>query len=99
MKRDRIEFMVAHDCQGCLVLDHVADDMNRVADLGATVDEVAAKHGLAARMTKNAAGLRVTQLIQQFHEFVGVAVNVPNNVVDSRVLFVAAGISRILPRV
>ena len=99
MKRDRIEFMVTHHRQSSLLFNHIANNVNCIADLWASVNEVAAKHCLAICMTKNAATFGISQLLQQFHQFVCIAVNVPDNVVNSQVLFVAANTSHCLAQV
>lgn len=76
--------MVAHDAQGLTGLDHVVNDVQRLANARATVDDVADEHGHARRMPPDPALLVITETVQQVFEGQGASVHVTNQVITAR---------------
>jgi hypothetical protein len=81
MVRQGVQLVVPHDGQGVTALDHGADNLKHLSNLWPPVNEVAEKDHSAIRVLVNAFDLSVAQGIQKFDQFVGVAVNVTNQVV------------------
>ncbi len=81
MEGQRIEFVVAHDCQGGASIHHGPDDLEGFPDLGAAVDEVAKKDGLAFGVPVDAIVLGIAQLPEELLESISVAVDVTDEVV------------------
>jgi hypothetical protein len=80
----RVEFVVAHDAQGLPGLDHVVDDVQRLANARATVDDVADEHGHARWMPPDPALLVITEAVKQVFEGQGASVHVTNQVITAR---------------
>ena len=81
MKRQCIEFMIAHDGGSRAGFAHRAHDVDRVANPRASINKVAAEEHFAVGMAKSTGLFRVPQLVQQFYQLISVAVNVTDNVV------------------
>ncbi len=78
--------MVPHHRLGCLLFHHRPHNANHIADLRPPVNEISAEDRLPPGMPKAASGFLVAHLFKQLHEFVGVAVNVANDVVNRELL-------------
>jgi hypothetical protein len=85
MECQGIEFMVAHDGLGCAGLHHRPDDLQRLANLGSTVDEVAEEDRLAVGVPIDALLAGVPELLEQPFEGGSVAVDVTDEVVHAGV--------------
>lgn len=81
MKGEGIKFVVAHDRQSRPGVDHGADYLQRLPDIGATVDEVAEKDHSAFGMPVDTLVLGVAELGKELLQGVSVAVDVADEVV------------------
>ena len=79
--RERIEFVVAHHGESMTSLDHGPNNFERLPNLWPPVDEVAEKNHLAFGMSVNPTGVVIAKFVQQLDEFIGMAVNVTDQVV------------------
>src|SRR5690606_4044920 len=61
----RIGLVIAHDAGGLAGLDHVVDQLQRLADARATVDDVAEEQRHAPRMTPDPAMQPIAELLEQ----------------------------------
>jgi hypothetical protein len=86
MEGQGVEFVVAHDRESSARLDHRPDDLERLVDLGAAVDEVAEENGLAVGVPVNAVLPRVAERLQELLESVSVAVDVADQVMHETAL-------------
>ena len=73
--------------RACPLLDHGPDDFKHLPNLRATVDEVAEEDHLAFGMAVRHPGLLVAEGFEQLHQFIGMAVNVADQVVHGLLLF------------
>lgn len=81
MKSESIEFVVAHDGQSRPGVNHGADYLQRLPDIGAAVDKVTKEDGLAFGMPVDALVFGVAELGEELLQGVSVAVNVADPVV------------------
>jgi hypothetical protein len=79
--------VVAHDRKSLPLLDHGPNDLKHLPNLRATVDEVAKKDHLAFVVAVDTLGFLVTESFKQLYQFIGVAVNVADQVVQEILLF------------
>ena len=84
MEGERVEFVIPHHCKRVPAFNHVSNNRHDVRNLGATIDEVAAKNGFASCVSKHALLLAIPKLQQHRAEFFGVAVDVSNDIVHGR---------------
>lgn len=73
---DRIELMVAHDCQGVALFDHGPHDLNHAAVVRPSINEVADEHRLICRMPIDALNLVVAKDRQKLLQLFRLAVNI-----------------------
>ena len=90
MKCQRIEFVVAHDCQGGAGIHHGPDNLEGFPDLGPAVDEVAKKDGLAFRVSVDPLLLGIAESPKEPLEGVSVAVDVTDEVVHGKAASIAS---------
>ncbi len=76
MKSKGIEFVVTHNSESSPGIDHGPDDLQRLPDLWASIDEVAEKDGLTLRMPVDAFVFGVPELGEKLLQGVSVAVDV-----------------------
>ena len=81
-----VELVIAHDGQGGPFFGHGSDDLKRLTDLRSSVDEVAEENHLAFGMPVFALGLVVAQGSEQMYQFIGVAVNITDQIVHDGIL-------------
>lgn len=81
VKRQRVEFVIAHDGQSIVLLHHWPNNFQHLPDLWPSVDEVAEKDHFAFGVLVNALCLLVAKNIEQLEQVVGMAVNVADQVV------------------
>ena len=80
----RAELVVAHDAQRLPGLDHVAHDVQRFADVRATVDDVAKEQRHALRMSPHAVLQAIAEAFEQLLKGFGAAVDIADDVVAAR---------------
>ncbi len=80
----RVELMVAHDAQGMTGLNHIADDMQRLANTRATVNDVAEENRNTLRVTPDASLQTVAEKLQQVLQGMGAPVHVTDQIVATR---------------
>jgi hypothetical protein len=73
--------VIAHDGQSVVTFNHWPDDFKHVSDVRPSVNEVAEEDHLAFRMTVRSQGLLVAEEFKELHQFIGMAVNVADQVV------------------
>jgi hypothetical protein len=78
-----VEFMVAHDGQGFPLFDHGPNDFKHLPNLWPPVYEIAEEDHLAFGMPVRSVGLFVTEEFEELHQFIGMAVNVADQVVHA----------------
>src|SRR3989344_1622306 len=79
-----VEFMVTHDAQRLPCLDHVVDDVQRLANPWAAVNDIADEHRHARGMTPNAGLLVITEPVEQVLKGQSATVHVTDQVVATR---------------
>src|SRR5690606_17558591 len=75
-----IEFVVTHDAAGSARLDHVPHQQQRLADARPTVDDIAEKQRLTARVTPDTTEARIAHLLQQNLKRTGTTMHITNDV-------------------
>jgi hypothetical protein len=83
VESESIQFVVAHDCKGRPRVDHRPNELQRLANLWSTVDEVAEEDRLSLGMAIDAHSAGVTELLQEPLGGVSVAADVTDEVVHS----------------
>jgi hypothetical protein len=81
VKSEGVELVVAHDRQSCPGVDHGPDDLKGLLDLGAPVDEVPEKDGLAFWMPVDPFAAGIAKLAKELLQGVSMAVDVADEVV------------------
>ncbi|MNG05220.1 hypothetical protein D3C84_883980 [compost metagenome] len=76
--------MIAHDAAGLAGIDHVVDDVQRLANPRATVDDVADEHRHARSMPPDATLFVITESVEQVLQGQGATVHVTDQVVATR---------------
>jgi hypothetical protein len=71
------------DGQGFPLFDHGPDDFKHLPNLWPPVDEIAEEDHLAFGMLVRSVGLLVAEEFEELHEFIGMAVNVADQVVHA----------------
>ncbi|MNZ93638.1 hypothetical protein D3C78_1127140 [compost metagenome] len=79
-----VVFVVAHDTEGLAGLDHVVDDVQRLADTRAAVDDVAEEQRLTPRVAPDATDTLVAEGVEQAFEGQRTAMHVTDDVETSR---------------
>jgi hypothetical protein len=82
---ERVELVIAHHGEGRTAVDHRPDDLERLQDPGAAVDEVAEEDGLTIGVAVDAVPLLVSELLEQPLEGIGMAMDIADEVVHGRV--------------
>jgi hypothetical protein len=73
--------VIAHDGQGFAFIDHGPDDFKHLANLRSPVDEVAQEDHFSFGVLVDTLGLPIAESFEKLHQFIGVTVNVPDQVV------------------
>lgn len=81
VKRQGIELVIAHHGQSGSLLDHRPDDLEHLANLRSTIDEIANENHLPRSVAIHFLGLLVAQQFEQPHQLVSMPVNVADQVV------------------
>lgn len=73
--------------QGCPFLDHRPDDLKHLPDFRASINEVAEKNHLPFGMSVGSSLSHVAEKVEQLDEFIGMSLDVADQVVHAHLLF------------
>ena len=75
--------MIAHDGQRLATIDHRPHDVQHLANLWSSVNEITEEDHFALGVFVNALDLLIAECIQELNQFVGMTVNVADQIVHS----------------
>ena len=93
VKGDGVVFMVPHDGAGRAGIHHRLHDLQRLANLRPAIHEIAHEDYRALRVTVSAVGFHVAEFFEQCAEWIGMAVDVADDVVFLVFVFHKLGFS------
>ena len=80
----RVEFMVAHQAQGLTAAHHVVDNMQRLTNTRAAVNDVTQKHRHPLRVSPDTGEFAIAQTLQQVLKGMSTAMHVTDQIVTAR---------------